>query len=83
MNEGWKCPECGTCYAPWVPKCDMCKGNTLQWIPSPIVIQECEHIWGEPGTSAFGVTCEKCGQLQNGPQPFTITTTDGGINGND
>jgi len=24
MREGWKCPECGQCYAPWVPKCSGC-----------------------------------------------------------
>lgn len=24
MNEGWKCPQCGKIYAPWVPSCEAC-----------------------------------------------------------
>lgn len=76
-GKGWECPKCGAVYAPWKAKCDTCIGaSTVQWIPTPIVVQECEHVWGEPGQSTIGVTCEKCGQLQNGPQPFTITSTE-------
>ncbi len=83
MNEGWKCPGCGTCYAPWVPKCDTCVGtSTTQWIPSSIVIQECEHVWGEPGT--LGVTCDKCGILMGQETGIvTFTSTEGESNGND
>lgn len=22
IRDGWRCPSCGTCYAPWVPECD-------------------------------------------------------------
>lgn len=25
MNEGWKCPECGTIWAPSVSECPRCK----------------------------------------------------------
>lgn len=24
MNDGWKCPGCGRCYAPWMPECTKC-----------------------------------------------------------
>ena len=23
-NQGWECPRCGACYAPWVAKCSTC-----------------------------------------------------------
>lgn len=28
MNEGWKCPSCGKCNAPWVASCDCYATNT-------------------------------------------------------
>jgi hypothetical protein len=29
MNDGWKCPGCGACYAPWVPSCLGCCGKAV------------------------------------------------------
>lgn len=29
MNEGWKCPGCGCCYAPFVTKCPRCPQKAL------------------------------------------------------
>ena len=27
VNTGWRCPGCGTCYAPWVYECLRCAGS--------------------------------------------------------
>ena len=78
MNEGWKCPGCGSCYAPWVPKCSTCTDTVdnrgFHWVPTPLVIEQCDHVWSEPGNSTLGVTCGKCGQLmgqEGGIKTFT------------
>lgn len=28
-GEGWKCPTCGSVYAPWVWKCSSCPGSSV------------------------------------------------------
>ncbi len=33
MTEGWKCPGCGSCYAPFVQKCSEC---------GPVVVENVE-----------------------------------------
>jgi hypothetical protein len=41
MNEGWKCPQCGACLAPWVDKCDhariqpIASGTYPDWAGKP------------------------------------------------
>lgn len=55
MNEGWKCPGCGSCYAPWKAKCDVCvpsQAYTIQSIPT------CNHEWY---SDTAGTRCSKCG----------------------
>ena len=29
--EGWRCPSCGACYAPFVDRCYSCKGHALSF----------------------------------------------------
>jgi len=29
MNDGWRCPNCGRCYAPNVYQCFWCSNSTL------------------------------------------------------
>jgi hypothetical protein len=69
--EGWRCPSCGSVYAPWVAKCSTCprRGGVfdvqpfdvqpmISFRPTPID-PECDHEW-----VAFGIgpaVCTKCG----------------------
>jgi DNA-directed RNA polymerase subunit RPC12/RpoP len=61
--EGWRCPSCGSVYAPWVAKCSTCpirvgRGGhrvTIRQDPDP----ECDHRW-LPKSSGPTV-CVKCG----------------------
>ena len=34
MNEGWKCPQCGRVFAPWVQECPYCSGQYVGSDPS-------------------------------------------------
>lgn len=38
MNEGWKCPECGRCYAPWVKMCRADDCGAVQQRPGRVTI---------------------------------------------
>ena len=62
-DTGWKCPECGRCYAPWVRTCDTC-GGRMPTIP----VSECQHVWGIMTT--LGQACIECGQLDNRPRHY-------------
>ncbi len=31
VQEGWRCPVCGSVYAPWVMKCDYCSLNNAKF----------------------------------------------------
>lgn len=28
--EGWRCPGCGRCYAPFIPQCESCNPGNVQ-----------------------------------------------------
>ena len=79
MIEGWKCPECGQVFAPFVKKCDTCKGSGVTITPigtvidnnPPIQMPPCQHIWGAMQTN--GIFCTICGAQRRTP-PTTITT---------
>lgn len=36
MNEGWRCPGCGRCYAPFVSKCEQCGAFTSEPLQMPL-----------------------------------------------
>lgn len=36
-SEGWRCPTCGSVYAPWVPKCRLCPGTDVTTTGSTMV----------------------------------------------
>ncbi len=71
MIEGWKCPGCGACFAPFVKKCDTCIGNTVNNYTQPIPLPPCQHIWGALQTN--GTFCTLCGVQQIPPPPSTTT----------
>ena len=29
MADGWCCPKCGKCYAPWVAECSACNAQPV------------------------------------------------------
>ncbi len=73
INEGWKCPGCGVCFAPFVLKCDTCGGDQINppgWVRLDDVV-ECVHIWGAPQIN--GTFCTICG-MQQIPPPPPMTT---------
>lgn len=41
MKDGWKCPECGQVYAPWVDKCEYCKNKYLTSFKPYTVTNRC------------------------------------------
>lgn len=51
MTEGWKCPSCGTCYAPWVAQCARCLGGQTNDVL-------CRHTWT---ADTWGMYCLRCG----------------------
>lgn len=53
MSEGWRCPGCGSCYAPSVSKCPECRGT----IAFPLTPNEAPLIWPS-GWGAPDHTCE-------------------------
>ena len=62
MNEGWKCPGCGSCYAPWKAKCEICGPvQDYNTVGSHIVTIPCTHEWY---SDTIGTRCKKCGQYQ-------------------
>jgi uncharacterized OB-fold protein len=80
MSEGWKCPGCGSCFAPWVAKCDTCG----QMIPSVIfrilptaeaTTPPCLHLRQEATTA--GMRCVDCGEQIAWP-PWSGELTAGG-----
>ena len=38
MKKGWKCPECGHCYAPWVKECEHCGKDVQAPISYPLIV---------------------------------------------
>lgn len=64
--DGWKCPGCGACFAPWMAKCDRCPPQTVT-TPGTISVPGffwplCVHEWGEPNSA--GRQCTKCGAAE-------------------
>ena len=55
MSAGWKCPQCGYCYAPWRGSCDNCNrphhekyplsstSTSLEY-PMDFVCSKCQNI---------------------------------------
>jgi hypothetical protein len=70
MNEGWKCPECGRCYAPWVSTCRAVDcGVTVQggitMNPTPIRRDEGTY-WPHPD-ERYRTFCESDGDPTEAP----------------
>ena len=63
LSDGWKCPGCGACYAPFVQKCDSCGPAT-----AVTIVGGCNHDLTVESTA--GRVCAKCGALL---QAATIT----------
>jgi hypothetical protein len=55
--EGWRCPGCGHCFAPFMTECPHCV--TPSFTTSGSVV--CEHEYG--AETSGGRVCRKCGQL--------------------
>lgn len=55
MNDGWKCPNCGSAHAPWIATCPM---EYVTWTTSGV---PCNHDWID---STAGKRCSKCGETQ-------------------
>ena len=46
MIEGWKCPGCGACFAPFVKKCDTCIGTSITINPiNPVIQMPTKPYW--------------------------------------
>lgn len=62
MNSvGWKCPNCGNCYAPFVPECRKC--NSTNEINLPFI--------------STNIKCSICGNYHSGEIGCAITLTNG------
>ena len=59
MNEGWQCPGCGACYAPWVPKCESCSGINIVVNTTMDNVTQCQHQWSTAQSN--GIHCLLCG----------------------
>ena len=68
MN-GWQCPQCGKCYAPWVAECGQCNGVVVT-----LTGGGCLHIppWE---TRTGGEYCQHCGQRMSAGLPGTSITS--------
>jgi hypothetical protein len=65
VSDGWKCPGCGACFAPWVDECSHCAPWPVQLsgtvtITWPDNMTFCPHLRLEPETSG-GQQCLDCG----------------------
>ncbi len=57
MNEGWRCPGCGRCYAPTMTECRYCgPDKATVTISTPFLTEP-----GGAGGSVFGSNCPACG----------------------
>lgn len=64
MNEGWRCPQCGGVYAPWVFRCTKCP-SVEGGAAGAFIVDPCDHQWV---TDTAGTRCIKCGaRIQIGP----------------
>jgi hypothetical protein len=45
MNEGWKCPSCGRCFAPTVKECPYCVGHGVKQEQTPPVAPSWQPPW--------------------------------------
>lgn len=68
LSDGWKCPGCGACYAPWVLKCDSCGGGSV------VVTIGCPHPPDRVYESTAGRVCGACGAHLGFPSPMFETT---------
>lgn len=59
MNEGWYCPKCGHCYAPWVHECVQCNSLKITVTRTDNVFCRHEHIIEDTA----GRRCRDCGMI--------------------
>jgi predicted ATP-dependent serine protease len=57
-QEGWRCPACGSVYAPWMAKCSTCPAPDKVISRYPIN-PECDHRW-DIATNGSDF-CRRCG----------------------
>lgn len=50
MTTGWRCPNCGACYSPFVQQCFNCRG----------AVQTTDRT--SPPSGAWGGRCGNCGE---------------------
>jgi len=58
MN-GWKCPKCGTVWAPFIDRCYNC--FTPNYVIKYTSDTKCNHAWEDDNSSANTETCKLCG----------------------
>jgi hypothetical protein len=70
-QEGWRCPTCGSVYAPWMAKCSTCPRRGGVFYAQPFDVQsmisfrptpidpECDHEW-DIATNGSDF-CRRCG----------------------
>ena len=70
MTQGWECPRCGGCYAPFVQGCPRCQprstvaAGSVAAFPTPWGVP-CIHDW--IGEDTEGSYCRKCGERNQCP----------------
>jgi len=70
MN-GWQCPRCGACYAPFIAEC--CRCNSSGGIQSTTGTAEFPCLHPSLITDSAGVHCAYCGKRILTSQPSIIT----------
>jgi hypothetical protein len=75
MSEGWRCPGCGKCYAPWVGECTTC-GQPLTTETSgsiTIITERCQCPYPLVIIETAGKHCGHCGKVIDDPWGWSLT----------
>jgi hypothetical protein len=62
-QEGWRCPTCGSIYAPWMAKCSTCPVGSSVAASTITITQDpdptCNHRWILMTNGS--TSCGRCG----------------------
>jgi hypothetical protein len=70
-NEGWVCPDCGQCNAPWVDACDhRMRVRSVDTTMAPLSDRSSNPLEGNCvhcfcGVTTGGKVCCKCGKTEH------------------